>query len=96
MEQGCCVETEGGVGGNLWKQLFVMGKKCESWLKKKKKLDTDDEIVVPRSLFQLLVMDLASSVFGFFLSAVFPPHVHMAKGKQEAASPLVLLKWNLQ
>lgn len=97
MEHGCCVETEGGVGGNLWKQLFIMGKKCESWLKKKKKkLDTDDEMVVPGSLFQLLVMDLTSSVFGFFLSAVLSPHVPMAKGKEEAPSPLVLLKWNLQ
>lgn len=60
------------MGGDLWKQLFVMGKKCESWFgekkkKKKKKLDTDDDIVVPKSFLQLLVMDLASLVFGFFL-----------------------------
>lgn len=36
MKSGCCIEAEGGVGGDMWKQLFVMGKKCESWLKKKK------------------------------------------------------------
>jgi len=59
-------------------------------------LDTDDDIVVPRSLFQLLVMGLASSIFGFFLSAAFLPHVHMAKGNEEAASPVMLLKWDLQ
>lgn len=67
-------------------------------LKRKKtpKLDTDDDTVVPRSLFQLLVMDRASSVFGFFLPAAFLPHVYMAKENEEAASSLVLLKWDLQ
>lgn len=39
---------------------------------------------------------LASSIFGFFLSAAFLPHVHMAKGNEEAASPVMLPKWDLQ
>lgn len=89
------------MGGDLWKQLFVMGKKCESWFKKKShhqqlKLDSDDDIAVPRSLFQLLVMGLACSVSGFVLSAAFLPHVHMAKGSEEAGSPLLLLRWDVQ
>jgi len=47
------------------------------FLKREKKRDTDDDIVVPWSLFQLLVMGPASSLLGFFLMFTWPKETMM-------------------